>query len=128
MAMRVVVESMETARTAGKRMKSTGWRSQNSHAWGHCSDIAEQLTLSNRPITKRNVMDAMRGELVEDRLWPEVEHPLFRNPQPMDWSEADSMLANVMVEKLHAFADLHGLYLTEYIEEVAQKVWYGRKS
>ena len=110
-----------------RKPKSTGWRSQNSHAWAHGSDIAEQLTLPDRPITKRNVIDAMRGELVEDGLWPEVQHNLFRHPQPMSWGEANSALANVMIEKLHSFADLHGLWLREYSDDgTVQKMWSGQ--
>ena len=107
--------------------KSTGWRSQNSHAWGHASTIAEQLTLPNRPITPRNVLTAMALELAEEGMWPKVAHEYFKGEQPLPWGEADSALANVMVEKLHAFADIHSLYLMEYDGAVAVKMWYGER-
>lgn len=104
--------------------KSTGYRSQHSHAFGHAASIAEQMLTVDLRVTARQVLYAMIGELVEDGEWPEVMHPWLR-PGPLPWSEADSRLANVMVEKMHAFADLHGLSLVEYIDGVPTKVTYG---
>lgn len=107
--------------------KSTGWRSTNSHAFGHCESIAEQLTLPDRPITKRMVMAALISEMVEDDAWEMVPHPLFRHPVPKDWSQADAAHANAFVDKCHAFSDLHGLWLKEYDDTGAVvKMKYGK--
>ena len=109
------------------KARSTGWRSQTNHIWGHSADIAAQVASAEHPITSRMVVTAMIGEMVEDDAWPEVAHPLFRRPQPMALSGAGSALANVLIEKLHAFADMHGLFLHEYTEGgVSEKVWYGK--
>ena len=97
---------------------------QHKHAFGHAGSIAQQLG----EYTALEVLYAMIGELVEDGLWPEVKHKWFHKAAPKPWSEADSALANTMIDKLHAFADIHGLWLMEYGENgVSERVYYGRK-
>jgi hypothetical protein len=109
--------------------KSTGARSQQTHAFGHASSIAEQLTLPGREFTAIEVLYFLISELVEEGEWPEVTHPWFKKAEPRPWSEADASLANVMIDKLHAFSDLHGLWLIEYNVNtgVPEKVYYGRR-
>jgi len=104
--------------------KSTGWRSQTAHFWGHATSIAEQLTAPGHMITKDMVAHALLHALVEEGEWPAAE--IAGIMEPLSWSMVDSRLANVAIEYCHAFADEHGLYLYEYGPGgVAGKTWYG---
>lgn len=111
--------------------KSTGWRSTNSHWWGHVTDLMEQTNqrrqwrmrkedMARLLFMEMAEMDEWNGQVVYTRKGS----PLF---VPDSWSAADAALANKAVDFCHAYADTESMWLHEYNERgIAEKVWYGK--
>lgn len=111
--------------------KSTGWRSTNSHWFGHVTDLAAQYNAKyGTRFDKSGFAHFLRVEMAEDDEWPgdvvttRKGTPMF---YPLAWSEADAALANKAVDYCHAVADREGFWLREYGSlGVVEKQWYGR--
>ena len=107
---------------APRRPRTTGERSQNSRHWGHCDDIAEQLTTSQQRYTKEDVDAALRRMSVREGL------PTFIGvdgaEEPIHHSEMSVEQADVVERVKQRFADEHDLWLTEYDDSVSPPVAY----
>lgn len=95
------------------RPRSTGYRSQNSRHWGHCDDIAVQLTVKGKhTYSKEEVDAALRRMSVIEGL------PTFLNidgvEEPIHFSEMSVDQANAVERVKQRFCDTHNLWLTEY--------------
>lgn len=105
-----------------KRPKSTGERSQLNRHWGHCEDIADQLSTIKRSYTKREIDDAIRRMAVSEHL------PTFLNidgqEEPIHLSEMSMEEANVVERVKQRFCDENDLWLHEYDDEEHPPVPY----
>ena len=105
-----------------KRPKTTGERSQLNRHWGHCEDIADQLSTIKRSYTKREIDDALRRMAVSEHL------PTFLNidgqEEPIHLSEMSVEEANIVETVKQRFCDKNGLWITEYDDEVLPPVPY----
>lgn len=104
------------------RPRSTGPRSENSRHWGHCTDIAQQLTTDECRYTKRHIDAALRRMAVSEGL------PTFLNvdgvEEPIHTSEMTGRHMEIVERVKQRFADLHELWLTEYDDTVSPPVPY----
>jgi hypothetical protein len=100
------------------RSKSTGYRSENSHVFGHARDILGQLQ-----IPKSQLLQVLYALLTIDAGglddWPR------EGGEPKPWSKATGLDAALAITRAHHFADLYGLWLTEYSGSVPVRVYYG---
>lgn len=105
-----------------KRPKSTGERSQLNRHWGHCEDIADQLSTIKQSYTKRHIDAALRRMAVSEHL------RTFLNvdgaEEPIHFSEMCVEEANIVEYVKQRFCDQHDLWLTEYDDTVDPPVPY----
>ena len=94
--------------------RSTGNRSQNSHIWGHCSDMSKQAKSKKwTPTAVHQLMKALTVKAQKD-------YPFFEYRGFMIYasdSEINSLQANNLIETIHQFADENNFWLTEYTED-----------
>jgi hypothetical protein len=100
------------------RSKSTGYRSENSHLFGHARDILGQLQ-----IPKGQLLQVVYAILTIDAGglddWPRG------GGEPKPWGKATGLDAALAITRAHWFADYYGLWLTEYEGKRAMRVYYG---
>ncbi len=105
-----------------KRPKTTGERSQLNRHWGHCEDIADQLSTIKCSYTKREIDDAIRRMSVDEGL------PTFLNidgkEEPIHLSEMSVEEANIVERVKQRFCDENELWLHEYDDTVKPPVPY----
>ena len=87
------------------RPKSTGPESQNSHAWGHCRQIAGEIGDDIRAVMREAQIRAipMGYPFKSGRL----------GPVPTPWEEASSAEASLVIEALHGIASFIPMRLKE---------------
>ena len=115
--------------------RSTGYRSENSHTHGHYADIAEQLSNAKVTYTPEEIGRSLKVMAMKEGYWPSkkdidgntVIDPITRQLEPM--SEADSSMgwAAKLIEYVHGWADMNGLWLTEYVNNVSTRVYGGSR-
>ena len=105
-----------------RRPRTTGERSQNSRHWGHCSDIAEQLSKPERVYTKRDIDTALRRMAVRDGLPTQIG--VDGCEEPIGCERFTVEQADIVERVKQRFADEHELWLTEYDETVKPPVAY----
>ena len=103
--------------------RSTGERSQLNRHWGHCEDIAEQLSTAEQVYTKRDIDAGLRRMAVSAGL------PTLQNfdgaEEPIHFDDAMWIEQADIVERVkQRFADEHNLWLTEYDDTVSPPVPY----
>lgn len=103
-----------------EKPRSTGRHSQNSHIWGHCTDIADQITDDEGfcLYTKSEIEQAMLRMAVSEGYPTKLS--IDGSEVPASLSRATSEEAAVVIDVIHRFADIHNLYLTEYDTETMQ--------
>ena len=101
-------------------MRSTGFRSLNKHVHGHCQDIAVQANEHKSLIYEWACALAAEEGLLRVK-------DVLGTPMPLHESEWTTKEASDVVELLHRTADERRWYLTEYLNGVATKVFYGKE-
>ncbi len=104
--------------TVGKprRTISKGYRSQLSRHWGHCEDIAEQLTTATRRYTKDRVDRALRNMAVREGL-PTEYNDIDDTVEPKGLSGMSVEEYEILERVKQRFADSIPLWLSEYDDE-----------
>jgi hypothetical protein len=92
-----------------------GFRGQLPRHWGHCGDIAEQISTDDRRYTKEDVDGALRRMAVREGLRT-VYNAIDDAVEAIHSSEWTVEDANIVEMVKQRFCDQHGLYLTEYHE------------
>ncbi len=118
-----------------RKARSTGYRSQNSHSHGHYEDIAEQLSNDKIEYSPEQIGRALKLMAMKDGHWPPehdaegnpIVNPITKTLEPQSEAVASSAEAASLIEFVHAWADLNGLWLTEYIEGVPKRVYGGAR-
>ena len=115
--------------------RSTGYRSENSHTHGHYADIAEQLSNDRVSYSPEEIGRSIKSMAMKEGFWqPKTDEtgntiidPITKQLEPM--SEADSSMfwSAKLIEFIHGWADLNGLWLTEYIKNVPTRVYGGSR-
>lgn len=106
--------------TMPRRPRTTGPRSQNSRWWGHCEDIAAQVYPELSPEAgKQRVHDGMlRMSVVEG-------YPTYLDlngvETPLPSAEASMEQLGLVLRVQQRYADIHNLWLTEYVAEGPHK-------
>jgi hypothetical protein len=98
-----------------KKVK-TGPRGQVNRHFGHCADIAEQLTSDEHPVTKEMVDEYLRVLAVREEF-PTFYNILKETVEPIHFN-AQLSVANANIVELvkRRFADKFPLWLHEYID------------
>jgi hypothetical protein len=96
------------------RKVKTGPRGQVNRHWGHCTEIAEQLTSEEAPVTKEMVDVFLRRRAVRDGF-PTFYNILEDAVEPVHFNAALSVEhANIIELVKRQFVDKIPLWLTEY--------------
>ncbi len=113
--------------TVGKprRTISKGYRSQLSRHWGHCEDIAEQLTTATRRYTKDRVDRALRNMAVREGL-PTEYNDIDDTVEPKGLSGMSVEEYEILERVKQRFADSIPLWLSEYDDECPECNGKGR--
>lgn len=101
--------------TLPHRPRTTGARSQNSGIHGWFSDIAMQLGCD-----AERVKEAMKRFAVSEG-YPPVYNPVDDAVEPKPTHEASVEEISILIKVTHRFADEHGMWLTEYVNDVPRK-------
>jgi hypothetical protein len=117
--------------SAPHKPRTTGYRSENSHTHGHYADIAEQLSNDDVTYTPDEIGRALKIMAMKEGFWEAkkdvfggaVMNPITKALEPM--SEADSSTAQSakLIEYIHYWAAMNQLWLTEYVQGVATKMY-----
>lgn len=92
---------------------SRGPRSKMNRIHGHCSDVANQLNMSEgTSYTTEDVKEAMKRIAVRERYYPVVLSP-DGLMMPDSLANATQEDADAVLETIADFASLHNFYLTE---------------
>jgi hypothetical protein len=94
-----------------------GPRGQMNRHFGHCQDIADQLSTAKRMYTKEEVDRALRNLAVREGI-PTVYNEIDDTVEPIHMSACSVEHANIIEIVKQKFCDEHSLYLTEYDETV----------
>ncbi len=94
--------------------RTTGWRSQNHHIWGHIRDIAKQQP-GGKKFSESQIHWMLKCDAV-DQGYPTVEW-IDGTVIPKSESKITTKEAYILIESIHAFADRHLLWLHEYNEK-----------
>lgn len=97
-----------------------GPRGQLNRHWGHCSDIAIQLTTEDRVYTKEMVDRALRNLAVREDL-PTIYNEIDDSVEPIHSSAWTVEQANIVERVKQRFCDRVPLWLTEYDETDPKK-------
>lgn len=97
------------------RAKSTGPRSQLNHIWGHCEDIVEQFAEKGINYSKREIEQSMLRMSVPEGFPTHLSIDGVETPMDLAFASMDD--ANVVINVIHRFADVHGFWLTEYLRD-----------
>lgn len=108
------------------RARTTGDRSQNNRLWGHCTDIAQQLIGDDGlPLyTPEDIKEAMCRMAVEEGYPTTLS--LDGVEQPKRTRNASVEELSIVLNVIQRFADVHGLWLTEYDERGPYRTVAGR--
>jgi hypothetical protein len=104
--------------------RSTGPRSTNNRIRGHCADITEQLNNKGKAenISEEEVYAAMK------RMSVESGYPTYLSmdgtEQPLPMHNASEEQALIVCKTINKFADVHGMWLTEYDDSVKPPIAY----
>lgn len=96
------------------RPRTTGYRSQNSRHWGHCDNIAKQISGEGQHYSKDDIDGALRRMAVSEGLRTFLS--IDGIEEPIHFSEMSIEEANIVERVKQRFCDEHNLYLTEYDE------------
>lgn len=106
--------------TSPRRPRSTGYRSQNSHFYGHVGDLVKQET--NPYLKSEAVMAWCLLCKSIDRGLPSVTTKTgIRIPKPT--SLHDTFESNISIETAHQYADENDRWLTEYSDETPPRAY-----
>ena len=105
-----------------KRPRTTGENSQNSHIFGHCGNIAEQLSMD-----KDHVYEAVKRMAVGTLGYPTWLNPLDGVEEPLPQHFASVEQASLLIQMCHVFADSHKLWLMETVGTKAVKMLFGKE-
>ncbi len=105
-----------------KRPRSTGERSQLNRHWGHCEDIADQLSTIKQSYTKRHIDSALRRMAVHEHLGTFLN--VDGAEEPIHFSEMSVEEADIVEKVKLRYCDQHELWLTEYDDTVDPPVPY----
>lgn len=94
-----------------RKPRTTGPRSQNNAVWGHCADIGKQLDK-----TADRVYQALKRKAAREYGYPVTWDKELCEWEPKSQTEASTEEVSKLIQCVKDFADLHGLYLTEYID------------
>jgi hypothetical protein len=97
------------------RMISRGFRGQMERWWGHCSDIAEQLSQPGRLYTKERVSDSLKLLAVKEHF-PVMYNDITNQVEPKGLADCTAEDYQILEMVKQRFADQHELWLTEYHE------------
>lgn len=104
------------------RPRTTGSRSQNSRFWGHCEDIAAQVYPELSPEAgKQRVHDGMLRMSVAEGYVTYLDLNGVETPLPS--AEASMEQLGLVLKVQQRYADVHNLWLHEYLEDGP---WRGR--
>jgi hypothetical protein len=93
--------------------RSTGPRSQNSHAWGHCTQIARELGMEVYEVEYiAKVRAIKRGYPVSTQLGMMI---------PKSQADIDTVECGYLIEEYHQIAAENGIVLTETEPEILAK-------
>lgn len=107
---------------------STGFRSQNSRIHGHCEDIAAQLVdATGEPEYSQEQIKAAMKRMAVAAGYPTVMN-LDGVEEPMSLSLATMDQAKLVIDVIQHYADMNGLYLTEYDETGERYLSLGGRS
>jgi hypothetical protein len=95
--------------------KSTGPRSQLNRHWGHCEDVAEQLSTETKHYSKEMVDRALRNLAVKEHL-PTHYNEIDDSVEPIGFSEMSVEDAMIVERVKQRMCDKASLYLTEYVD------------
>ena len=95
------------------RGRSTGPRSQNNRFYGHCEDLAEQVYKDVR--AKQRVHDGMLRMAVSEGYPTYLDINGVESPLPSAESSVEQL--GLVCRVLQRYADIHNLWLHEYIKE-----------
>lgn len=90
-----------------KKPRTTGKDSQNSHIWGHASQIAQE---TGNDLT--DVMDCAKERAIK-RGYPYHVNNLNGKIKPYGVEELDTVQAGYLIEELHQIAGEMEIYLKE---------------
>jgi hypothetical protein len=95
--------------------KTTGPHSQLNRHWGHCEDIAEQLSTEARRYTKDMVDWGLRVSAVKEGL-PTKYNEVADAVEPIGFSEMSVEDAMVVERVKQKMCDETGMWLTEFVD------------
>lgn len=100
--------------------RSSGERSQNSHIWGHCTDLSMQAKSKEwTPAAVHQLMKALAVK--EGKDYPHITYRgimIYASD-----AEINSLQANNLIEMIHQFADQNDFWLTEYSDETPPRAY-----
>jgi hypothetical protein len=118
-----------------KRPRSTGKHSQNSRVFGHCADIAKQLSAGDVTYSTEKIYAAMKLMAMKAGEWPSAKdeegqaivNPITKELEPMSQADA-TMEEDYRLDKyITWWADTNNLWLTEYVNKIPKRVYYGER-
>lgn len=91
--------------------RSTGYRSQNSHFYGHVESIAQFYSIS-----KTMAADGIKSLAVDELEYPEEINKITGKKEALSESKANKSDSNKLIEMCHIYAANEGIKLIEYEE------------
>jgi hypothetical protein len=102
----------------------TGPRGQVNRHWGHCQDIADQVSTEEHAVSKEQVDVFLRKQAVRED-YPTVYNVLEDSVEAVHFNSALSVeYANIVEKVKQKWCDEREFYLTEYDETVKPPVPY----
>jgi hypothetical protein len=98
------------------RSITRGYRSQMARWWGHCADIAEQLSAGRRHYTKEQVSESLKVRAVREH-YPTEYNDITDQVEPQGLESCTAEDYEILERVKQRFSDEHNLWLTEYDEE-----------